>query len=229
MIKIRSFMISILLSMLCVPFIYAQDLSSYRGFQLGMNLVEVARLADMKPSEARVIYQRPAVIQELEWLPRNFYSSTSPPDPVREVLFSFYNSELYRIVVNYDSDRTEGLTDQDLIEAISAQYGTSTTPVATIVSSSPSKGYSESEKVIARWENPQYSFNLFRFSYRSAPGMLGLSKRLDALAQLAIVQAIRLNELEAPQREIDRKKREDDEKRAAEQEARPTNKENFRP
>jgi hypothetical protein len=50
-----------------------------------------------------------------------------------------------------------------------------------------------------------------------------------ALAQVAIVQAIRLNEQEAPQREIDRQKQQDDEKRAAGQKARPVSKANFRP
>jgi len=121
------------------------------------------------------------------------------------------------------------LTDEDLIESISALYGTPTTPVAKIVSSSPSQVYSDSENVIARWEDLQCSLNLFRFSYRSAPGILLFSKRLDALAEVAIVQAISLHEQEAPQREIDRLKKQDDEKRAAEHKARPVNKANFRP
>jgi hypothetical protein len=229
MINTRSLVISVLLAMLSMPLIYAQDLSSYRGFQLGANLQAVAKQADMKPSEAKVLYQRPAVIQELVWRPQSSYSSSAQVDPVKEVVFSFYNGELYRIVVNYDEQRTEGLTDADLIEGISAKYGTPTTPVANIISSSPSQAYSDSEKVIARWEDSQYSFNLFRFSYRSAPGMLIFSKGLDALAQVAVVQAIHLNEQEAPQREIDRQKQLDDEKRAAEQKARPVSKANFRP
>jgi hypothetical protein len=37
--------------------------------------------------------------------------------------------------------------------------------------------------------------------------MLVLSKRLDALARAAIVEAIRLDEPEAPQREIQRQKK----------------------
>ena len=169
MINTRSFVISISLAVLSMPLIYAQDLSSYRGFQLGMNLLAVAKQADVKPSEAKVIYQRPAVIQELEWRPQSSYSSSAQADPVKEVLFSFYNGELYRIVVNYDQHRTEGLTDEDLIEGISAKYGTPTTPVAKIISSSSSQVYSDSEKVIARWEDSQYSLNLFRFSYGSVP------------------------------------------------------------
>jgi len=229
MISTRSLVISISLAVLSMPLIYAQDLSKYREFQLGMNLLAVAKQADMKPSEARVIYQRPAVIQELEWRPRSSSSSSAQADPVKEILFSFYNGELYRIVVNYDQDRTEGLTDEDLIEGISAQYGTPTTPVAKIISSSSSQVYSDSEKVIARWEDSQYSFNLFRFSYGSTFGMLVFSKRLEALAQVAVIKAIRLNDQEAPQREIERQKKQDEEKRAAGQKARPVNKANFRP
>jgi hypothetical protein len=229
MIITRSFVISIVLAALPMPLICAQDLSSYRGFQLGMNLLAAAKQADVKPAEAKVIYQRPAVIQELKWRPQRSYGSSAQRDPVNEVLFSFYNGELYRIVVIYDQQRTEGLTDQDLIEGISAEYGTPTTPVAKIISSSPSKSYSDSEKVIARWEDSQSSINLFRFSFGSAPGMLVFSKRLDALAQVAIVEATRLNELEAPQREIERQKKQDEEKQAAGQKARLVNKPNFRP
>jgi hypothetical protein len=229
MISTRSIVISISLAVLSMPLIYAQDLSKYREFQLGMNLLAVAKKVNVKPSEARVIYQRPAVIQELEWRPQSSYSSSAQTDPVKEILFSFYNGELYRIVINYDQDRTEGLTDEDMIEGISAKYGTPTTPVAKIISSPSSQVYSDSEKVIARWEDSQYSFNLFRFSYGSTFGMLVFSKRQEALAQVAIIKAIRLNDQEAPQREIERQKKQDEEKHAAGQKARPVNKANFRP
>ena len=229
MVSTRSVVISVFLAVLSIPLIYAQDLSKYREFQFGMNLPAIAKKANLNPSEVKVIYQRPAVIQELEWRPQISSSASAQADPVKQVLFSFYNDELYRIVVNYDQDRTEGLTDADLVEGISAKYGTPTTPVAKIISSSASQVYSDSEKVIARWEDPQYSLNLFRSSYGSAPGLLVFSKRLEALAQVAIIKAIRLNDQEAPQREIDRLKKQDEEKDAAGQKARPVNKANFRP
>ena len=128
------------------------------------------------------------------------------------------------------SNGLRGFTKGDLAaERISAKYETPTTPVAKIISSSPSQVYSDSEKVIARWEDAQCSLSLFRFSYGSAPGMLVLSKRLDALAQVAIVEAIRLNEQEAPQREIDRQKQQDDEKLAAGQKARQRTRRIFAP
>jgi len=206
-----------------------QDLSKYREFQFGMNLQDVAALAKLKPTDARVIHQRPAVIEELEWqLPRSYISSPQT-DPVKEVLFTFYNGQLFRMVINYDRDRTAGMTDADMIDAISTKYGTATRPVANIVLFSSFHVYDDSEAVIARWENPEYSFNLFRSSYESNLGMLVISKRLDALAQAAIAEAVRLDEQEAPAREIERKKKQDADDRAEQEKARLANKHNFRP
>jgi hypothetical protein len=59
--------------------------------------------------------------------------------------------------------------------------------------------------------------------------MLFFSKRLELIAQAALVEASRLDAQEAPQREIDRQRKQDDEKHAAGQKVRPANKANFRP
>src|SRR4030095_8251995 len=104
-------------------------------------------------SEVRVLHQRPALIQELEWRPRDALASSREADSINEVLFSFYNGELFRMVVSYDQQRTQGLTDQDMIEAISATYGIATTPAATMILFSSSYVYNSSEKVMARWED----------------------------------------------------------------------------
>ena len=212
-----------------VPSIEAQDLSRYREFHLGMNLLAVAKQANVDPAEARVIHQRPAVIQELEWRPQRSLSASPQGDPVSGVLFSFYNGELFRIVVNYDQHRTEGLTDEDMIEAISAKYGTATRPQAKIVLFSSFHVYNDSEKVIARWEDPRYSFNLFRSSYQPTFGMLIFSKQLDGQAQAAIVEAIRLDEQEAPQREIEQQMKEEEQSRLEQNRARLVNKAAFQP
>jgi hypothetical protein len=212
-----------------VPGIYAQDLSRYRGFQFGMKLLAVARQADPALSEARTIHHRPAVIQELEWRPQDSLASSARADSVSEVLLSFYNGGLFRMVVNYDPLRTAGLTDEDMIEAISAKYGSATRPEGKIILFSSFHVYNDSEKVIARWEDRQSSFNLFRSSYQPAFGMLVFSKQLDALAQAAIVEAIRLDEQEAPQREIERQRKQDGEDRAEQDKARLVNKAAFRP
>ena len=229
MINIRNLTISVCWLVLWTPLIYAQDLSRYREFQLGMNLLAVAKQIDARPSEVKVIHQRPAVIQELEWRPRLAPTSSREAGSVNEVLFTFYNGELFRMVVSYDQQKTQGLTDQDMIEAISATYGMATIPAATIILFSSSYIYNDSEKVIARWEDSQSSLNLFRSSSQSGFGMLVLSKQMDALAQEAIRQAIQLDEQEAPQRDIARHRKESEEIRAVQEKARPANKADFRP
>ncbi len=211
------------------PLIPVRDLSSYREFQLGMSLFAVAKQAGTNPSEARMIHQRPALIQELEWRPQGSLGPSPEVDPVKNVLFSFYNGELFRVLVIYDQYKTEGLTDEDMVDAISARYGNESRPTANVILFSSFYVYNDTEKVIARWEDSQYSFNLFRSSFQPAFGMLAYSKRLDPLAQAAIVKAIRLDEQEAPQREIDRQKKEDEQTRAAGEKARPANKAAFRP
>ena len=210
------------------PLPYAPDLSRSREFQFGMNLLAVAQQADVKPIEVRTVHQRPALIQELEWRPQRSLSAASEADTVKEVLFSFCNGELFRVMVNYDQYKTEGLTDVDMVEAVSARYGIATRPTAKIVLFSSFHVYNDSEKVIARWEDSQYSVNLFRSSYQPTFGLLVFSKRLDARAVTAIAEAMRLDDQEAPQREIQRQKKQEEENRAAQEKARPANRANFR-
>ena len=206
----------------------SQDLSRYREFQFGMDLPAIAKLAGLEASDAKVIHQRPAVLQELNWRPLPSFSSSTQADSIRGVLFSFYNGQLFRMVVNYDRYKTEGLSTEDIVEAISARYGTATRPAAEI-SFPSSQVYDDSEVVIARWEDAQYSFNLFRSSYQPTFGMIAFSKSLDALARTAVAEAIRLDEQEAPQREIKLQKEQDAKDRAEDAKARLANKPNFRP
>jgi hypothetical protein len=206
------------------------DLSRYRGFQFGETLPAVAKQAGLELSEAKLIHERPAVIQELEWPIWLSISFSSPQvDPVKTILFSFYNGELFRIVVTYDRGETEGLTTEDMIEAISAEYGSATKPANTAIAFSSTQVYNDSEVVIARWEDPQYSFNLYRSTYQPTFGMIALSKRLDVLARAATAEAIRLDAQEAPQREIQRQNREEEKNRAQQEKARVANKAHFRP
>ena len=197
MIRFRGVAVLVFLIALSAPLIRAQNLSSYRDFQFGMNLSAVAKQAGMNLAGAKMLHQRPAMIQEL-WWQASMDGSSPKTDPVREVVFSFYNGSLFRMVVNYDRYRTEGLTNDDMIEAISGEYGIAARPVGTKVLFSSSRIYNDHETVIARWEDSQYSYNLYRSSNQPTFGMLIFSKRLDALAQTAIAAAIRLDNQDAP-------------------------------
>jgi hypothetical protein len=113
-----------------------------------------------------------------------------------------------------------------MIQAISATYGTATMPAASIIYHS---NYAEMAPVLARWENSDYSYDLVRSGDRSSFAMVLYSKRLDALAQAAIVESARLDAEEAPQRELDKQKKRDEDANLVLEKARLVNKPNFRP
>ena len=213
-------------ALLCAVWLWAGELSSYRGFQLGTSLQAVAQQTEMKPSEAKVVHQRPELIQELEWQPRRLPGPSAELDSVDEIRFSFYNGQLFRMLVSYDRRRTEGLTLDDMIEVISAKYGTATRGAAEIIFPS---AYNKVVAVMARWEDSQDSFNLIHSAYQPGFALVVVSKPLDALAQAAAVEAIRLDDKEAPQREIDRQKKQEEEARVHDDRARLANKPSFRP
>jgi hypothetical protein len=210
------------------PAMGASDLSRFRGFQFGERLPAVAKQAGLDVSEVKLIHARPAVIQELEW-PIWLSSGTSPQvDPVKTILFSFYNGELFRILVSYNRAETKGLTTADMTEAISAKYGTATKPANIEIVFSSTQVYNDSEAILARWEDSRYSFNLYRSTYQPTFGMIAFSKRLDALARTATAEAIRLDAVEAPQREIQRQNQGDEKTRESLEKARQVNKSKFR-
>ena len=205
----------------------AGDLSRYRGFQIGTDVATIAGQARMDPSQAKVIHRRPALIQQFEWRAQTLGPSTQA-EAVSEVVFNFYNGELYRLVVNYDRYKTEGLTAQDLIEAISATYGTADRTAAQIILPSI-YGDDESLKVLARGEDAEYSFSLVRFSHQPTFTLVAVSKPLDALARAAVIEAVRLDAEEAPQREIDLQDKQEEANRVQQEKARLANKPDFRP
>ena len=171
---IRNMAICIGVILLSVPLVHAQDLSKYRQFSLGTSLAEVSKQIDQHPQDAVVIQQGPAMIQQLEWWPVSLNILTWP-EPVQRVSFSFYNHTLYKIVADYGSDATVGLTAADMIAAISAAYG----PVnkAGAKAGLPSGAAYGAAEPIACWEDLQYSATLSRESFLNSFQMIVLAKR----------------------------------------------------
>jgi hypothetical protein len=191
--------------LLSAPLIYGQDLSKYRDFSFGMSAARVSKLAEERPADLIVIHEQPALIQELTWYPPQPFASPRPAEPVQKVLFSFYNGELYRMLVTYDSDAIKGLTNEDMIQILSAKYGTATRPAADV--NFPTNDlFRSTEKVIARWEDPQYSLNLFRSSMSDTFAVVMFTKQLDSQAASAIAESATLERQEAPQKEAARVK-----------------------
>jgi hypothetical protein len=198
--------IALVMVLFSAQLIYGQDLSKYRTFSFGMSLATVSKQVNLDASELQLIHQQPAVIQELTWYPPQPFGSSRAAEPVQKILFSFENGALYRILVTYDSSAIKGLTDEDMIRVISAKYGVATRPVAEVnFPTNPS--YNSTEKVIARWEDNQYSLSLIRSSVPETFAIVMFDKRLDAQAEVSIAESVQLERQEAPQKEAARVKK----------------------
>jgi hypothetical protein len=143
------------------------------------------------------------------------------------ILFNFCDDQLYQVVDSYDRDRMEGLTNDDVIRSLSATYGMSS---LTRTGRGPLPADVPADMmVVARWEDTESLVILTRGVYSAPFQLLVISKTLNARARAAIKQALRLEMLEAPQRELDQRKKEIADVREASQKARVANKAAFRP
>jgi hypothetical protein len=100
-------------------------------------------------------------------------------------------------------------TDGDMIGVISAKYGVATRPVADVnFPTNPS--YRATEKVVARWEDSQFSFNLFRSAASDTFALAMFDKRMDAQAEFLVAESVQLEKQEAPQKQAARVQKEND-------------------
>jgi hypothetical protein len=199
----KRIVIGLALILISVPGIYAQGLSTYRGFSLGTSLPDLSKKVFQHPADADVIVRSPALIQELSWRP---YTES---DPVEKVIFSFYSGVLYKIDVTYSDTSTAGLTAADMVRAISATYGPATASIVETDPSSSAKDHAP-ETSIAKWENAQDSITLSHMPFFDRFQLIMVTKQLDAKAGAAIAEAARQQLEDAPQKEIDRVKKEAD-------------------
>jgi hypothetical protein len=221
---LRSLILCFVVLLLTAPLLRAQDLSKYRHFTLGMNLTNLLERTEQKMTDVKTIHGRPALIQELTWWPPNVPGTTLRPDSVEQILFSFYNSELFKISVTYDRTSTEGLTEADMVKAISAKYGPATI-AAPEIESAINDRYDARQKPVASWEDAQYSSSLVRFSFNDVLGLVVFSKRTNAQAELAIAEAVKLDVQDGPKRAAERQKKQVDDLEVARQK----NQKSFRP
>src|SRR5712692_1259955 len=221
---LRSSILCFVVLLLAAPLLRAQDLSKYRHFTFGMSLTRVLERNDQKMADVKVIHGRPALIQELTLWPASLPGTSFRSDTVEQILFSFYNAELYKIFVTYDRTSTEGLTAEDMVKSISAKYGPATS-VKPEVDSATNERYDMKQKPVASWEDSQYSLNLIRSSSSGSFELLIYSKRLNAEAEVALAEAVKLEKLEEPQREAERQKKQADNLQAT----RDKNQKTFRP
>ena len=210
--------------LLAAPMLRAQDFSKYRGFSVGTSLATVLKHTDKKLTDVNVTHAGRPLFQEVTWWPPNIPGTSFRADSIEQILFSFYNGELYKITVTYDQTSTEGLTSQDMVKSIAETYGPATS-VAPEIDSTTIERYDVKQKPVASWEDSQYSFNLVRSSFTDRFGLVISSKRVSAEAELAIVEAVRLDKEDGPKKEAERQKKLTDDLEVARQK----NRKIFRP
>lgn len=224
----RAYGFLVAVSLLSGPTVFAQDLSSYRDFVLESSVDTVAAASGVRATEAQTLHTRPAKIQELQWRAPYVNPASPAADPVREVAFTFFNDALYQVVVTYNRDRTQGLTNDDIIQSLSASYGAPGLKSAITRTGLPVGALLENN-VLAQWNTAVSSLTLLRDTYSPEFQLVLSSKPLTTRAQSAIREAIRLDALDAPRLEAEQRKKEVDETDAARDKTRSTNKGAFRP
>ena len=202
----------------------AQDLSRYRAYALDSSLESVVAASGVRPTDMKVLHERPAKIQEVEWRAPYVRSGTELADPVRGLTFSFVDDALYQVLVNYDPDRTDGLTDSDIIASLTTTYGT-----PLLKSARNRAPAAVNTVVLAQWDSADSSLTLLRGAYSTDFQLVLTSKALGTRARDAIREAGRLDTAEAPRRELAQRKKEAADAAAARDKIRTTNKAAFRP
>lgn len=208
----------------------AQNLSRYRSFQLGSTVAAVAKTANMGPSDARVIHGPPALVQALDWRPQ--YQSAwdrVSMDSVLAVTLTFYDDELFSIDVLYDESKTEGLTNADVIDALSAAYGVAVVPPTPQVTSRPSPGSGNDAVAIARWADAKTTVTLSRGVFPRVFRLVVVSTALHALAAPTTEERLTSGSDAALQREDDQRNQAVADAIATQDRARRRNKATFLP
>ncbi len=221
--------VGVMLSMLPV---HAQERPDYRDFVLGSHLAHVLEQLHVTASAVTLVHQRPALIQDLRWRAPYFPLGVKQPrkDPVQQIVFSFCDDQLFRIAIEYDRNQTAGMTDADMIAALSERYGLPLTPARPLTASAfGPRAVGESSTPVAQWGSGDVVVVLLRLAFGSGFQLVVSSERLDGIARAAAAESIRLDQSEAPAREIARQKRDADETRLTLEKARAANKAAFRP
>ncbi len=197
----------------------AQDFTKYRGFSLGMNVKQLSDRTGSSAADVNVILERPALVQELKWRPPQPLMSEPQTEAAQLITFSFFDGALYQISVDYDRERTEGLTVADVRQSLTAQYGPGETPLSIAGASR-----NADKDSVARWENPDFRIDLFQSAWKEFR-LVMVSKTLETQASVASALALSLEEKEAPAKETERLKKEAQDLA----DARQKNKKLFRP
>jgi hypothetical protein len=206
----------------------AQDHSRYRDYRIGDDLQAIAEQSGLVPPIAPIIAREPLGLQEMEWRPQYSRGATQGSEAVARLTFGFYDDQLFRIVVDYERLRTEGMTEADMVEAISETYGPPSRRVVAAAAVTERTGEG-ADFLVAVWEDADYSVTLLRVPDSVAFRMIVASTRLATLAQAAGAGAVRFDLHDAPSPDVPARSSQDEDGRSIQHKARLANKAAFKP
>ena len=205
----------------------AAELSRYREFELGSSVAAVTAVTLSAERDLKILHNRPALLQEVTWQPR--YMTGAPVadrNSIGEMVFSFVNDRLFKMTVVYERGRTTGLTNADMIAALTELYGVPTGKAAPPRAAADAL---DTVAVIAEWRQEDTHMSLRRGRYNESFSLVITSVSLDAIARKAQASALVMDVREAPAREAALLKKRADEQRQVEEQTRTANKKVFTP
>jgi len=201
--------------------------SHYRGVTLGDSVEAVVGHLNATEADVKVVHARPTLVQQISWRPRRLISGTnSEPDPMAEMVLTFHLGRLARIAVIYERERTQGLTDADLNEALSGVYGTSMLPSTTM---GTTIALPAELQAVGRWGDSETQVLLWRETYPERVRLTITAIEADRAMQEAILDGVRLNTSEAPARDLALRAAEAAALRTRDENVRRQNKATFKP
>ena len=205
----------------------AQDVSRYRDYALESSLETVIVATRARADDVRLLHERPARVQELQFR-APYQSESDEADPMQSILFSFVDGQLYQLVVTYDRDRTEGLSDADVVDSLRDAYGAPSGGATPVRVDGPGGTFS-AMTAVAKWETETSRLMLVRDKYVHDFQLVFTSRVLESRATAATREAVRLDAVEAPRREIEQRRKAAADAETAREKTRRANKAGFRP
>lgn len=205
----------------------AAELSRYREFELGSSVAAVTAVTLSAERDLKILHSRPALLQEVTWQPR--YMTGAPVadrKSIGEMVFSFVDDRLFKMTVVYERGQTTGLTNADMIAALTELYGAPTGQAAPPRAAADAL---DAAAVIAEWRREDTHMSLRRGRYNESFSLVITSVSLDAIARKAKASALVMDVREAPAREAALSKKRADEQRQVEEQTRTANKKVFTP
>lgn len=110
-------------------------------------------------------------------------------DPAHEMLFAFHNAQLYQVVVTYDRGRMAGLTNDDMVDTLSATYGVPLVRNARTARNGLSPDIGPGMTLVAQWEDARWLLTLRRSTYSAQYQLVLVLKALNPLTRPATTEA----------------------------------------